>query len=1287
MNQETRILWLPSFDSESRSAVFDYENNTFTNSRRNYAGVRVDSVSALQSTVVLACVRVLAESIASLPLHVYRRREDGGKVVAREHPLYRILHTTPNSWQTSFEWREQQMLHLGTYGQAFCEIVRDSRDIVSELVTLHPSRMRVERLETGALRYLYQEETGGLTTYGQDQIMHIRWLSDDGVNGIVPVELARDAIGLARACEIHGASFFGNGARPGVVLATDNVLSAEAAESLRNNWERVHRGPDRAAKTAVLQGGLKPMEIGSSNQESQFLETRRFQIEEICRLYRVPPHLVGDLTRSSFSNIEQQSIDFVQHTLVPWLRRFETAFIRDLMFDTEEYFIEFDTRGLLRGDAAARGSYYSTLYNLGVASINEIRSWENLDPVDGGDLRFVGLSMQTLGEANAKVKAASESPPAAQPTADIGGLTQVMQQVAAGSVSPEAALSMMKAVFPALPDAEAGKLLAGVKKTEEEQPAQPAEPEGSTEPQPTADVNGLLAVLGQVGAGAVTPEAALAIIRAVFPTMPEGLASAIVAGVQGQVAPPADPAAAAPASAAPAEAPLQAEEVEKKVGNAPAENQVAEPEPANNEGRAAPDGVEVGDFVSWSTQGNRTRGRITRIVKNGVINVPDSDFNITGTPDDPAALIRLYREESGQWKPTDTLVAHKLSSLTKINDLESRVFCSTGAGGGKDSSCSPKDAGSSGSLPDASDLTKVRSLGGSTGAMLAQDKSGNSFVVKGGNSPEHIRSEAAANAVYEAAGVSVPRTKLDESNPGKPKQISEYVEAKTLASVKGAAREKAIAEIQKGFAADALLANWDVVGLEQDNILVPKSGPPLRVDNGGSLTFRAQGKDKPFGPEVGELDSLRTSQQGKPIFGSLKDEDIASQIGDLSARRDKILAATPEPLRSTMSQRLDYMEKWAKGKSKRSQDTVAESRVFCSTGPGGGKDASCSPKDTGGGGAEGSLKVVSKSSIEAGKTYKITKLGKEYHGKCTAVSHSDDGKKTSLTLQLDAGGKKQLTIMSAAKVQEKMLAQAAQAETAGTAAWKKDVEKLIAQQDAQSKTAPGTKVGGKGAIPIPETAAEIKEEGTPASWKIEPKDGVDDATPEQKAVLASSSAQAAIKSYTGTAYAALNAELRASSDAKTPSSLYEAASRLSTKMDAAHLGALSVATELKGTSDKTLYRGGGKALAKLIASMPEGGEFIDEGFGSTSSQLGVAQNFGGGDLRVVMRIQTPWGLPIKGVSGIPGEHEHLQPRNMRYRVGKREWRRYGHQRILYADVIGVGPDKPSALGSGKKKKK
>lgn len=483
MITQNRILWLPN-GVEERHVAWD---DVSPSSIRNPSGLRIDSETSLQSTVVLACARVLAESIASLPLHLYEYLPQGGKAPAREHPLYRRLHVAPNSWQTAFEWREQQVLWLCLWGNSYNLLVPGSAGFATELWPLHPSRMKPERVENGRIRYKYRDENGREETYSQDQIMHIRWLSDDGINGMIPVELARDAIGLARACEIHGARYFGNGARPGFVLTTDNDMKPEAAAMLRDNWERMHRGADRASRTAVLFGGLKPMELaGSNNQESQFLETRRFQIEEICRLYRVPPHLVGDLSRSSFSNIEQQSIDFVQHSLLPWLRRFENAFARDLIVEDEKYFAEFDTRGLLRGDAAARASYYSSLYNLGVASINEIRSWESLNPVEGGDLRFVQLNMQTLTQANAAAAAApaeegssDEQPAAEQPTADVASIVAIVDQIGKGAITPEAAKAVFESVFPQMPDAIASSIIEGATKTPEEPPAAepaPAEP-------------------------------------------------------------------------------------------------------------------------------------------------------------------------------------------------------------------------------------------------------------------------------------------------------------------------------------------------------------------------------------------------------------------------------------------------------------------------------------------------------------------------------------------------------------------------------------------------------------------------------------------------------------------------------------------------------------------------------------------------------------------------------------------------------------------------------------------
>ena len=489
----TRILWLPG--AEDRH--WDFEEGSF-GVRSNAAGVRIDPETALRSTVVLACVRVLSSSVAGLPLHLYRRLPDGGKELARENPLYRVLHDTPNSWQTSYEWREQMMLHLLTHGQAFVEI--GGAGPQTQLIVLHPSRMKVERIESGRLRYTYREASGSSTVYAQDAIMHLRWLSDDGVNGMVPVELAKDAIGLARALEIHGASFFGNGARPGVVLSTDQMLSPEAAENTRNQWERAHRGPDRAHRTAVLQGGLKVNELGGNNQEAQYLEARRFAVEECCRIYGVPPHLVGDLSRSSYSNIEQQSLDYLQNGLMPWLRRIESAISRDLITDGD-LFAEFDTRGALRADVAARAGYYNTLWNLGVASVNEIRAWENMNPVEGGDTRFVQLNMTTLDKAAAQpepVPAVTEPMPADVPAevseqpvpagdpaepqvadvslngAQITGLLAILQAVATGVLDKSGAAAAVAAAFPAMPRQQIDAILAGV--PENTPPAMPAEP-------------------------------------------------------------------------------------------------------------------------------------------------------------------------------------------------------------------------------------------------------------------------------------------------------------------------------------------------------------------------------------------------------------------------------------------------------------------------------------------------------------------------------------------------------------------------------------------------------------------------------------------------------------------------------------------------------------------------------------------------------------------------------------------------------------------------------------------
>ena len=361
------------------------------------SGVSISPETALQCSAVLACVRVISESVAALPFSLFRRIPGGGKEIAGGLPLHTILSEQPNGWMTSFEFRELMQSWLLLWGNAYAEIRPGKFGSVTELWPLHPSRMKVERLKNGRLKYLYQlPDRPEPDVYTQDQIFHLRWLTQDGVTGYVPTTLSRDAIGLARATELHSGSYFGNGARPGIVLKSDQPLKPETAQRLRQSWEDIHRGPNKGSKTAVLPYGIDIKEIAVSNEASQLIETRRYQVEDIARAFRVPVYMIGDLTKSSYSSVEQQGLDFVTFSLVPHLRRWESAVRRDLILDDENYFVEFDVRGLMRGDNAGRASYYRELWQLGVLSINEIRTSEGLNPIEAGDKRFVQVNMALL---------------------------------------------------------------------------------------------------------------------------------------------------------------------------------------------------------------------------------------------------------------------------------------------------------------------------------------------------------------------------------------------------------------------------------------------------------------------------------------------------------------------------------------------------------------------------------------------------------------------------------------------------------------------------------------------------------------------------------------------------------------------------------------------------------------------------------------------------------------------------------------------------------------------------
>ena len=375
------------------------------------SGKAVTERSAMQMTAVYSCVRILAEAVAGLPLHLYRYKEDGGKEKALDHPLYLLLHDEPNPEMSSFVFRETLMTHLLLWGNAYAQIIRNGKGEVIALYPLMPNRMVVDRDTKGRLYYQYTTSTedaptmkGVTVNLPPSDVLHIPGLGFDGLVGYSPIAMAKNAIGMAIACEEYGAKFFANGAAPGGVLEHPGTI--KDPQRVRESWQSTFGGSGNSNKIAVLEEGMKYTPIGISPEQAQFLETRKFQINEIARIFRVPPHMVGDLEKSSFSNIEQQSLEFVKYTLEPWLVRWEQSIQRTLFSPEEKkrYFAKFNVEGLLRGDYASRMSGYATARQNGWMSANDIRELENLDRIpteDGGDLYLINGNMLPLGNAGA----------------------------------------------------------------------------------------------------------------------------------------------------------------------------------------------------------------------------------------------------------------------------------------------------------------------------------------------------------------------------------------------------------------------------------------------------------------------------------------------------------------------------------------------------------------------------------------------------------------------------------------------------------------------------------------------------------------------------------------------------------------------------------------------------------------------------------------------------------------------------------------------------------------------
>ncbi|MCL1965313.1 MAG: phage portal protein [Firmicutes bacterium] len=379
------------------------------------SGKAVNEKSAMRTTAVYACIRILAEAIAGLPLHLYEYNDTGGKERVPDHPLYYLLHDEPNPEMTSFVFRETLMSHLLLWGNAYAQVIRDGRGNPLALYPLLPSKMEVSRAPNGELLYSYRMEkeesrekpNGGTVILRRDQVLHIPGLGFDGLLGYSPVAMAKNAVGLAIATEEYGAAFFQNGANPGGVLEHPGVV--KAPDQLRESWYGQFGGSGKAHKIAVLEEGLKFHAIGIPPEQAQFLQTRKFQINEIARIFRVPPHMVGDLEKSSFSNIEQQSLEFVKYTLDPWVIRWEQSLQQSLILPAEKgkLFIKFNLDGLLRGDYQSRMTGYATARQNGWMSANDIRELEDMNRIsaeEGGDLYLINGNMLPLKNAGAFAK-------------------------------------------------------------------------------------------------------------------------------------------------------------------------------------------------------------------------------------------------------------------------------------------------------------------------------------------------------------------------------------------------------------------------------------------------------------------------------------------------------------------------------------------------------------------------------------------------------------------------------------------------------------------------------------------------------------------------------------------------------------------------------------------------------------------------------------------------------------------------------------------------------------------
>lgn len=392
--------------NEQRSDLNALDDRWYTNLLtfpRTSSGAIVTPDTSIRLTAVWCAVKIISEAIASLPLHLYERKPNNGKDRNSSHFLFPVLAIKPNNWQTRFEFVEQLTTHVLLRGNGYAQIVPTKDGELAQLIPLDPDRMEPKPSPRGLIKYYYRKPDGTTRVFQYWQILHVRGMSLDGVLGLSPIEQCREAIGLTASAEEYSSRFYSNDATPGGVLEHPGKLDDKTHSRIKQSWIDAHSGPNKSHKPAILEEGMQWKSIAVSARDAQFIEARKFQITEIARIFNLPPHFLKDLDNASFSNIENQDLAFLKHSIRPWLTRWEQALHRDVVAQMTDdvvpgtrqpkYFFEFKTDGLLRGDAKTRNQSYAIALQWGWHSINEVRAMENLNPIDGGDIHLAPLNM------------------------------------------------------------------------------------------------------------------------------------------------------------------------------------------------------------------------------------------------------------------------------------------------------------------------------------------------------------------------------------------------------------------------------------------------------------------------------------------------------------------------------------------------------------------------------------------------------------------------------------------------------------------------------------------------------------------------------------------------------------------------------------------------------------------------------------------------------------------------------------------------------------------------------